>query len=899
MSSLMEAVRAGRTAEVVSLLDGMTDAERRALFPELKALRKELRADQWTAQARSAYPTLHAAGTACQTGAAGVANWLAASDMRWWPAPPAVLIDLLGDRSPSWLGDVAHRLAERPTGSRVPYELMAGLVRLSGCPVPTTEAYVHGWVEHIGHVWQRGDTVLDRLRKDPHLAQLTAALFETNDIGSRLAWTADEGPNSWTEALATLTTEGVLDRKATVDACLARLLRGGPAADHRVFLRMLRTLTLTRDEEREHTAEWLALASDAASVVAAHAQSVLASLALDSELTTRQLTEMSGAVLFRHEKKLVRAQLVLLGKVLARDASAADDLLPAVAQAFGHEDSDVQERALKLVERHAGKAGTDETREELASAAAQLIPTLRMRAAQSLGASSEALEPVPYEEVLPPAPEPVRLAPAPGSAAELAEEVGALLASDGDVAAFERTLDGLVRHAYRDRDGLLEALDPVVARRWWDGREQAYAYSADDYFTRHHGLINAAHGLELMLATLCGKVLTATLHKAVQRGTVTGDCGHSPLARAFEARIWETAYRIRAEPLPFLLSTPTWGTGLLEPDELVARLDEYRRLGARVSEADFAQALLRVRRGDRALAEAAAERAMTLGTAEGTRLAEWLTTGAPAVPAFHRQMSGDRILVESGEIAELQGDFPAGFRPLGRPVSFDRDRWHCWHWGDGMRRHWLALLPEQRELVAVRMLRELSAVAVDDTRGEAAVLPALAESGGEAGDAVHLAVAYGLGARHPEDRLAAVDALLVLAARGQLDAALMGADLGQLVRRGAVKPSRLVESARTAAATGANAAVWEMLRHTLPVLLADLAPDGTTGGATGAATGGTTGGATAPRRGLADLLALAAECAERTGAREELPHLARAADRRGSSRLVAQARRLRSALAAA
>lgn len=881
MSSLMDAVRAGRTAEAVSLLDGMTDAERRACFPELKALRKELRADQWTAQARRAYPALHAAGTACQTGAAGVASWLAASDMRWWPASPGVLIDLLGDRAPGWLGDVVHRLAERPVGSRVPYELMAGLVRLSGCPVPTTEAYVHGWVEHIGHVWQRGDTVLDRLRKDPHLGRLATALFETNDIGGRLAWTATEGPDSWTEALARLTVEGALDRKTTVDACLARLLRGGPAADHRVFLRMLKAFALTREEEREHLADWLALASDAASVVAAHAQSVLASLALDGELTAPQLAELSGAVLFRTEKKLVRAQLILLGKVITRDGSTAEELLPAVAQAFGHEDSDVQERALKLVERHVRKVGTAEVREELAAASGQLIPTLRARAIQSLGASPVAAEPVTYEEVLPPAPEPVRLAPAPDSVTELAEEVGALLATEGDVAAFERALDGLVRHAYHDRDMLLEALEPVVAGRWWNQRDPRHGFRVDDHFTGNHGLFNAARGLELLLATLRGNLLTTTLHKALGRWTVTTGCGHSPLARAFEARVWEVAYRIRTEPLPFLLSTPTWGTGLLEPDELVARLDGYRRLGTRVSEADFAQALLRVRRGDRAMAEAAAERAAGLGTPEGTRLSQWLASGAPAVPAFRRRTSGDRILLEAAEAAELQGDFPPGFRPLGRPVSADPDRRYCYHWSDGVRQHWLALLPEQRELVAVRMLRDFTAVAVHDTRGEAAVLPLLAESGGEAGEAVHLSVAYGLGARHPEDRLAAVDALLVLAARGQLDSARMGADLGQLVRLGAVKPSRLVESMRTAVATGANATIWGMLRHTVPVLLADLSA----------------AGAAAPARGLADLLAVAAECAERTGAREEIPHLARTADRRGSSRLVAQARRLHSALA--
>ncbi|WDF36459.1 DUF6493 family protein [Streptomyces sp. T12] len=874
MSSLMDAVRAGRTADAVSLLDGMTDAERRVLFPELRALRKELRADQWTMQSRRAYPTLHAAGAACQTGAAGVASWLAASDMRWWPASPGVLIDVLGDRAPGWLADVAHRIAERPVAAQVPYELMAGLVRLSGCPVPTTEAYVHGWVEHISHVWQRGDTVLDRLRKDPHLAQLAAALFETNDIGSRLAWAPTEGPNSWTEALARLTAEGVLDRKATVDACLARLLRGGPAADHRVFLRMLQAFALTRDEEREHTADWLALACDAASVVAAHAQSVLASLALDGELTTHQLVEMSGAVLFRTEKKLVRAQLVLLGKVIARDPLAAGELLPAAAQAFGHEDSDVQERALKLVERHVGKVQGEDAQNELASAAEQLIPVLRARAVRSLGVAPASLEPVPYEEVLPPAPEPVRVAPAPESVTELAEEVGALLASGADVATFERTLDGLVRHAHQDRAALVEALGPVVARLWWVTAESPQIRPSE-YFG------NRPHSLELLLATLLDKVPTAALHAAVQHGTSGSECVHGALARAFNARIWEVAYRIRTEPLPFLLSTPTWGTGLLEPDELVSRLAEYRRRDAQVSAADFAQALLRVRREDRTAAASAASRAAALGTVEGARLARWLTAQSPALPAERRRTAGPRILLEFGELLELQEDFPAEFRPLGRPVSVYRERWHCYHWEDSIRQHWLALLPERRELVAARLLRDLSTVAVDETRGAAAILPLLAESGGEAGEAVHLAVAYGLGARHPEDRLAAVDALLVLAARGQLDAARLGADLGQLVRRGAVKTSRLVESARTAAATGANATIWGMLRHTLPVLLADLA----------------TAGAAAPARGLADLLAVAAECAERTGAREELPHLARTADRRGSSRLVTQARRLRSALA--
>ncbi|MFD5569250.1 DUF7824 domain-containing protein [Streptomyces cadmiisoli] len=878
MSSLMAAVRAGRTAETVSLLDGLTDTERRACFPELKELRKELRTAPWNAMSRRALPALHVAGAACQTGAAGVASWVAAADMRWSRVSPALLLHVLGDRDTDWLADVTHRLAQRPVSASVPYELMAGLVRLSGCPVPTTEAYVRGWVGHHGGSWQRGGTLCDRLRSDPHLRLLAAALFETADIGGTLEWPNQEGPDSWTGALAQLTAVGALDRSATVDACVARLLRGGPTTDQRVFLRLLKTLALTRDEEHERIADWLALASDGTSTIASHAQSVLGALALDGELTPRHLADLSDAVLFRTERKLVRTQLVLLGKVLTRDRTTADELLPSAAQAFGHSDSDVQERALKLVERHADRLSSAEARAVLVAAAEQLIPGLRVRAARALGVSPTAPEPVAYEEVLPPAPEPTRLPPAPETVEELAEEVGAALATEPTVADLERVLDGLVRHWYGDRESLLEALEPVTSRRWWDDAE---AHWTDRFGSAPRGLSHPSEMLDIVLATLRGKLSTATLHSRIQRGTKDHGCVHSALSRALESRVWNLAHRIRTDPMPFLLSTPTWGTGLLDPAELVQRLDTYQRLGARVSDADFAQALLRVRRGDREEAASAARGAAALGSSEGTRLARWLVCEAPVSPVSRRRTSGSRVLIELGEVMELQAGLPAEFHPLGRPVSAFGESRYCHHWSSAVRPYWLAVLPERRELVAARLLRDLSALAVDDTRGAAAILPLLAEADGEAGEAVHLGVAYGLGARYPEDRLAAVDALLVLAARGQLDGARLGADLGQLIRRGAVKPQRLAESVRNAAATGATSCVWGILRNTLPVLLADLA----------------TAASATPPRGLGDLLAVAAECAERSGARGELPHLAQTADRRGASRLVTQARRLRSSLA--
>ncbi|MEU9183696.1 DUF6493 family protein [Streptomyces sp. NPDC048484] len=863
-------------SEAAALLDGMTDPERRRCLPALKELRKELRIAPWDAASRKAYPTLHAAGTACHTGAAGAAAWITAADLRWSQASPAALLHVLGDREQDWLGDLTQRLADRPSSAQVPYELMAGLVRLSGCAVPTTETYVVGWVEQVGSLWQRGDTVLHRLRRDPHAPELVAALFEIPDIGRRLDWLFGDGPNSWVNALARLTEEGRLDRQAMLGACTARLLRGTAPADCRVFLRVLTALEPSRAEERERVTDWLALAAHAASTVASHAQSVLGSLALADAIAPRQLAEMSAAVLFRAEKKLVRAQLVLLGKALRRDPSSAAELLPAVAHAFGHEDPDVQERALKLVERFIDKIdkADPQARVEIADAATQLGAGLRARATVALGLDAGELAPQPYLELLPLAPEPSRLAPAPDSAVELAGEVGALLAStDDDMPAFERALDGLVRHAYRRQEELTEALTPVVARIWWMDADPQY-HSMDEY------LRSAPHGLQVVLAALLGKVSTATLHKAHQHAPMPDPCVHTALAAVFDARLWEAAYRVRTDPLPFLLATPTWSSGLLEPDELVARLGEYHRLGARPGEADFAQALLRVRRDERAVAEAAAERAAGLGTTQGERLARWLTSEGPATPTNGRRTSGVRILLELGRIEGLPEDLPPAFRRLGQPVG-DVMRTYCSHyWNRAGRQHWLAVLPGRRELVAARLMHELSTAAVEEIRNVSAALPLIAEAEGEAGEAVHLCVAYGLGARHPEDRLSAVDALLVLAARGQLDAEGLGRDLGRLVRCGAVRPLRLAESVHTAATTGAYATVWSILRAALPVLLADLASDG----------------AAPAARGFGELLAVAAECAELTGARGDVAHLAQATERRGSSRLVTQARRLRATL---
>ncbi|WP_405809728.1 DUF6493 family protein [Streptomyces sp. NBC_00210] len=896
MKELLAAVREGRSSEVPGLLKPLTPAERKACLVELKALRAELRGwdwDRWQERFKVSRALLPA-GAGCHTGAAAAAAWIGARDLRDGGRPlHSMLIDLLSDRDPQWLGDLAHRLAGRSSTAEEDYPLIDELVRLAKCGIPTTDGVVYGWAEAVTSARGKG---LGRLGEDPHVRTLVPRLFETPQLARTLAWYNDpEAPNHWPTALTALATEGVLDRTVLVDACVARLLRGGRPGEMRFFLVLLRRLELTPAEEGARAADWIGMAADGMSTVAAHAQGVLARLAESGELAASALAEASGAVLFRTEKKLVRAQLVLLGKVLRRDADAVGELLPVVADAFGHQDVGVQERALKLVGRHL-PAADDCLRKELAAAANLLSPAHRKAAVEIFGALPDDGVPGEYEETLPPAPEPRRLAPAADSVAELVEDVVVQLRADDDVSEFERTLDGLVRLVHREPAALADALRAALADRWW--LDDSYRWDRDQRFSGH------PFGLEVVTAALLERVSVRTLHNARVPATASDSCAHAGLDGIFNARMWEAAFRVRTRPLPFLLATPTWHTGALDADELVARLREYRRLDVPPGPVDFAQALLRVPRDT---GGSAARAAAQLGTTEGDRLAAWLTGEGPVVPALQ---SGDeaevpapatpgrwqpgrytrRRLDETKGRLAIQREFPRSFHWLGRAQS--NSYRSCYHWAAG-RTHWVAALPHEREAHATWMLPGLTACALEDLPGATWGLPPLAEADSPAGagdpgqpaepagPALHRALATGLGARSHEDRLAAVDALLVLAARGRLDGSRLGRDLAELVGQGTVKPNRLAASVRTAAATGAYATTWSVLAGALPGLL----------------------GAGQPPRGLGEILAVAAECVERCGSAAAVPGspggvpgLVDLAGRRGSSQLIAQASRLLTAL---
>ncbi|MER8045540.1 DUF6493 family protein [Streptomyces sp. NPDC094032] len=862
---LLDAVRQGRRSDVPGLLAPLDAAGRKAALPELKRIRKEVRGwdwQRWRAQ-QNVRSALRIAGAGCITGAAAAADWIGGRDLLEWGADGDAVLGVLAHRDPVWLTEVARRLAERPAVAEDDYRLVHGLVLLTGCPAPATDGYVRGWAADMN-----GQHLVARLRRDPQTPVLVPRLLDMTETPDAVEWQATarsaERDSHWPAALAALAGEGLLDRAELVDACVARLLRGGRPRDLRLPLALLQLLGATEEERRARVPDWLGMVADGPSPVASHAQEVLAGLALDGALPVRELAEMSGSVLFRTEKKLVRAQLTLLTKVLRQDAGAAAELLPVVTDAFGHEDTAIQERALKLVGRHL--SGVDEqVREELAGAAALLSPVHRAAAAELFGTElgDDAL---PYEEVLPPVPEPRPVAPPAGTVAELVEDLVTVVRRPDEPEEFERALDGLVRHARQDRAGLTAAVRAAFGDAYWMNGGDHFAYGPQ--------------GILVVLGALTGTARLSRISDGRRRGTAA--CGHAGPTAVVEARLWEAAWLVASEaPVPFLLAAPTAHTGAIDASVLAERLREYRDLGVEPAPVDLAQALLRVRRAGPAAREAAA-RAAALGTRAGERLAQWLTADVSLAPGVRfldrgpdvrsgRWWFADRIVATYRERRAIREEFPSVFRWLSGDSAEGSDR--CHHW-QRERPHWPGVLPEDREALAVWLLPVVGNGAEWDARGSAWGLTALAEGEGPVGPAVHAALAVGLGSRHAEDRLTAVDALLVLASREELDAEALGRRLGSLLAEGTVKPSRLADASRTAAATGAYGTVWAVLGELLPGLLA----------------------APKPPRGLGELLAVASECVERSGARGAVPGLAEAAARPGSSQTVAQARRLLTAL---
>ncbi|MFI6983152.1 DUF6493 family protein [Embleya sp. NPDC050154] len=907
-AALVEQDRAGGApAPIVALFAGRTEAERRKLVPRYKEAVRSHR------NSSRGLRTLRYVGVACLGGPAGIAQWLSREDMTWPSGPDTgeqAVHTLLAERDPAWIPDIVNRLATRMSvdtwGNH--WDVVDALVRGSGLPTPTTAGFVVRWVDKVGReTFGTGPALAERLRADPYFTDLLPALFEVPGVGQLLenheSWSRT-GFAGWGATLAELADAKVIERDTVLDGCVSRLLRGERPGSLRAFVRLHDAMAPTDDELAARVDSYLRLLPDAPSPVAGLAQDVLRRLDVADRLDPERIAEAARSVLFRTEKKLVRTQLIWLGQAIKRHPDHAGMLLATAGTAFGSVAVDLQERALALITKHVGKLPADQAAlvyDEVRAQLSLLGDALRPEAAALVGESA-VVEPDRGIALVPP---PVRELPPPiGSLEELVEELAVLFARtdnpwvsprgrNTDPLAVERIVSAMLREHERDREALHTALLPLTER---------HAHIIEQQWFIHQ--VQGAVGAMVAAATGYGGSRSGWFRSLFGKGTEASD--HDlipgsrvdverlePVQRFLLARLYEVGTRLRTPRGGPHLAEIADATGLVDPEALVAGLERYEVSGHSPWRRDVDQALLRL---PAEIDPAVLARAGRLTSPAGLRVARMLAAGGPPAgfverrrfARIHREFSyrdrdwthfdGPLALIAPGDPdTRPQGTVPESALPmydLSDPgAAARRPAWsentepdlHCWP----------LVLPRDRDVLGAHLAIRTQRGIDGPCRG-AEILPALAESHGPLGSGISLALAYALGAQAAEDRTAAVDALVTLAARGDAwDTLGLGRDIGEAVRTRGLKTTRVVASLREASRAGAGEAVWGVLSGFLPDLLA-----------------GT------KTTGLADALAVAAESAAGGGARAvSIAGLDALADRKGSSRAVTEAKRLRAILA--
>lgn len=772
--------------------------------------------------------TLAIAGAGLLPNASALTPWLVRYQIWHHHSRPdngiTELIDVLRHRDLAWMPDLVTRLAARmPTRDLTRFDLVRVILEFCGENPPDSDGFLRHFMTLGGHTrWQPGfDALIPRMLEV---------------VGTGVAFA---NIRQWPPFL-----RDRADRTILLDGCLARLQQGGSAREMEGFLALHEVLQVTLDETAEHARDYVAMLPDSRSTVAGLAQERLKSVDEAGKLDFDLLADASRWVFGRTEKKLVRAQLTWLGK---HAKSAPDAVVLTVAELFAHPSDDLRGQAVKLVVKYLTKI-SDATRTELLALAEQLPADM---AAQLGGTTTpdEAAALAPFAR-----------RPFPAPIATIDELTGEALSLYGRNARYvdpitaERVVEAIVRFAWQDREAVAQAFQPMYEKYPWLLNDHAYeTYS--DYARR-----NAWSELIVIIAAVSKPV------QATEPDPEAARAWQEQLERARAGAVGEQlalwlhqiGQGLLRSPRPALVSMPTEASGLLDPATLLDRLAKAEADGWEPWPRDLSQACHRLPR------DVDPEMFASLRGAAGERLRELLGfRGDPVVEVVERTRGGNdsyyrQVLPERRLFVTVDPD-----------LSTPEHHWFGHGEWSSMYEWWPSILPVQREVVAAHLVPHL-AHRMASKGGDGPLLPLLAETDGPIGEAVHLALGYGLAAELTVNRAHAVDALLTLAARDQFDGKGLGAVLGRLLDGGYVPLNRVVPGLRDVARSGAARQVWDVVATALPRLWA--------------------------HNRVADVVELAVELAQQLKPGGEIDGLAEVAARKGSSKAVVQAKRLVAAL---
>lgn len=803
--------------EVLRDLDPL---RRKELAAELVTYERQHREDvRWNGL------TLAIAGAGLLPNASKLAPWLVRYGIRGrWSqtGEVAVAIDLLNRRDVAWLPDLAARIAARMPRDATRPDLCRMVVTWSGDNPPDTDGF-------ILHLLERGPADFPS-----GYEVLIPRMLEVVGTGAALG-----GRHPWPRFLRERADRGVL-----LDGCLARLQQGGAKQEMDGFIALHETIGPTMDETAAHARDYVAMLPDSRSTVASLAQNQLKWLDDAKRLDFDLLCDASRWVFGRTEKKLVRAQLTWLGK---HAAAHPDEVVLTTATLFAHESADLRGLAVKLVAKHL----TDATRPEVLALAQQLPADL----AEQLGGVTVAEESVALAPFAPrPWPEPI------ATFDELTREVLGLFGRNSahiEAVTAERVIEALVRFCWQDREAVAAALQPVFDKYLWLGNRTMYVYDRENVRRDPR-----SEFMEIILASVVPPrpvgPLGVELSFARQWRAQIKRARSGSIAEQLALRLHEIALGLMHAPRPALVSTPTSMSGLIDPAILLERLAKAEADGWEPWRLDLEQAVHRL--------PPAVEPAVfaSLPGRTGRRVRSWLAARShPEVVVSERSYTHTAYnhWGRSDTVTWLFATTPEFAEPERHSRGYDE-------WGP-MIEWWPAALPAQRDVVAAHLVPHFAHRR--ESRGsDGALLPMLAEAEGPVGVGMHLALAYGLGAELTVNRAYAVDAMLTLASRDQLDGSALGDVAGRLLERGDLALNRVVPALRDAARSGAARPVWDLLAAALPRLWT--------------------------HNRVADVIELAVELAHQLKPGGTVAGLAETAARKGSGKAVVQAKRLVAAL---
>ncbi|WP_433356471.1 DUF6493 family protein [Microtetraspora malaysiensis] len=793
---------------------------------------------------------MRVAGAGTIGGAAAVTTWLYRRDFTHWRPTTELgpLPKVIAARPAEWQADLAVRLALRLRGTRAQARddsaaLALELLRRTGAVPPDHDPLVVAWVS----------TPPD-LEGDPLTEHLVPRIFEAEGVGRALRDerldTPEEDPDrrSWLHSLRDLADAGRVSRDLLVDGCVRRFLLGGNAADLRFFARLHELLDPAPSQERSR--DYLRLLPAAPGPVA---ELALRQLRGAGGLSGDEVNEAVEALLFRAEGKLVRAGLTLLDQAARNAGDELDHLAPALASAFLCESHEVQERAVRLAAKYAGRFspfGAEAIREAATVLPADLVEQL----AEAYGeVESPPVEADDFQAV----PLPTFAAPTRAPFPPARDDLAGTYAQLRDGVRFECWLDGFVRNpAAREAPrGKHSSWEELYRRRHWSEPVQwTYALLREA----------ADPGQESPLSEP---------EPGMSRDRLPSPDTVSAPQWAVLLRCAEVHAALKAGELPpYLLATPTLTSGHIDPAVLVARLEGYERAGVRALPADLQQALLRLQRE---VDPDVVERAGRLTSEAGATLARWLKERHEPVTRVdwshdggdytHDRQPGEqsprlrpRILLE-----------PTGMELVDALLADP----HCWSRDDSdAMAYWRLVLPSDREAVAMHLVPSLLPLQERPTYLQQRVTE-LFHQDGSVGEGLALLIAFLLAEHfwyHTPER--GQELLLRAIATGSLPAVECGRQLGLILRRASVKLSGVTESLDACARKGAHREVWEIMTGLLPVYLP--------------------GPGERAHSAHTQALTFAVEAARRADARGPLPVIAEIAARKGTSGFVRTALRL-------